>query len=285
MERIRTYYHLTKPGIVYSNVLAAGAGFLLATAQGSVDVRALIGTLLGVGCIIAASCVANNYIDRSIDKRMARTRGRALVTGVVSGRNALIFAGLLGLVGFVSLAVASNIMTVLLGVIAVIFYVILYGIAKRRSVHGTLVGSVAGALPPVAGYIAVSGGLDLAAILLFLMWVTWQMPHFYAIAMYRHVDYAAAKLPVLPVVRGMAVARRHIIFYVFLYVGASLLMSLAGYTGVSYFIVMALVGLGWAYLALRPQQSYEHWARQLFFYSLLVMLVMCVMLALGARLI
>lgn len=282
-DTIKTYYALTKPGIIYSNVLAAVAGFLLAS-RGDIHFETLLGTIFGVAFVIAAACVFNNYLDRSIDKNMARTKNRALVTGRVSGLSALIYASVLTVLGFGILALTTNVLTVSIGIAAIIFYVVLYGVSKRWSVHGTVVGSISGALPPVAGYTAVTNNLDTAALLLGLIWVFWQMPHFYAIAMYRRKDYADAGIPVLPVKKGMAAAKRQIILYVIAFTFASLLMTTVGYTGWTYFIVIGIVSLGWVRLGFTGLSKGDDskWARKMFFYSLVVMLVLCLMLSVGA---
>jgi protoheme IX farnesyltransferase len=140
---IRAYYELVKPGIVYSNALTAAAGFLFA-ARGSVDFGIFVTLIAGTSLIISSACVFNNYIDRGIDSKMARTKNRAIASGKISGRNALIYAAALGFLGFVLLT-KTNVLTLFIGVGAFIGYVVLYGITKRKSVHGTLVGTFPGA--------------------------------------------------------------------------------------------------------------------------------------------
>ena len=278
----KTYYQLTKPGIIYGNLVTTTAGFLLA-ARGHVYYWLLLNTLLSISLIIASACVFNNYIDRSIDQKMARTKNRALASGRVSSMLALIYAGALGVAGFVVLGLSTNALTVYLGFIAIVVYVILYGVAKRRTVHSTVIGSVAGALPPVAGYTAYTHHLDGAAGLLFLLMVCWQMPHFYAIAVYRLKDYKTAGLPVLPVKYGLNITKRYIVMYIFGFIIASSLLTLLGYTGISFLIIMVLVGLVWLRLAIKGFWVKEDatWARQLFVFSLIVTLTMSVMLSIG----
>lgn len=280
---LKEYYLLTKPGIVRGNLLAAAAGFLLAS-QGHIDGWLLLATLAGVALVIASACVYNNYIDRHIDKQMTRTEQRALVTGKISGRSALTYATVLGVAGFGLLVWQTNWLTVLLGVTAMFFYVVVYGVSKRRTVHGTLIGTIPGALPPVAGYTAVTGSLDSAAALLFLVLVFWQMPHFYAIASFRMKEYRAAGLPVLPVKHGIAKTKPQILWYTLGFIAASLLLFVWGYTGYTYLVVMLLVGLGWLYLAVKGFRASNdvRWARGMFGYSLLVLLVFCLMISLEA---
>lgn len=280
---LKEYYKLTKPGIIRGNVLAAAAGFLLA-ARGEIDGWLLLATLAGTSLVIASACVFNNYIDRNIDMQMARTRERALVTGRISGVKAILFGAVLGIVGFGLLTMYTNGLTVLLGLIAFVFYVIIYGIGKRKTVHGTLIGTIPGALPPVAGYTAVTNELDSVAALLFLILVFWQMPHFYAIGMYRQKDYAAAALPILPVKKGFGATKLQMLLYVIGFICVSLLLVAMGYAGYTYATIMLLLGLGWLRLARGGFEAVDSikWAKQMFGYSLLVLLVFCVCISLEA---
>src|SRR5579872_2970145 len=183
----RDYYKLTKPGIVYGNVFTTIAAFLFAIRwrfESFQSIELFLATVFGISFVIGSACVFNNYLDRDIDKRMERTQKRALVTGAISTRSALMYGTILGLVGFILLGVFVNVLTALIALVGFIFYVILYGIAKRGSHWGAVVGSVSGAVPIVVGYTAVTNQLDLTALILFLVLVFWQMPHFYAIAIY-----------------------------------------------------------------------------------------------------
>lgn len=281
------YYRLTKPGIVYSNALATVAGFFLAYAQdGRFNLAVFFGVTVGTAFVIASACVLNNYIDRDIDKKMKRTSKRATAAGKISRSAALSYAALLGLVGFIVLVSLTNILTVLLGFFAYIAYIALYGIGKRTTVHGTLIGAISGGLPPVAGYTALTNRLDMAALLLFLVLVTWQMPHFYAIAMRRKNDYAAAGIPVLPVVKGLRATKIQIVWYVALFIIVNSLFTAFGYTGYIYFFVMTAVGMIWLSKGIRGfvSETDEKWALRMFLFSLVVLLTLCVMLAVGGLL-
>jgi protoheme IX farnesyltransferase len=237
----------------------------------------LIAMLAGLACIIAAACVSNNYIDKNIDKKMTRTKNRALVSGLVSKQNVLIFATALGLAGVLLLGFFTNILTLVLAILGYFFYVVIYGIYKRRSVHGTLVGSLSGAIPPVVGYCAVSNTLNGAALILFLILIAWQMPHFYAIAMYRSKDYAAASIPVLPVVKGIAATKLQISLYIVIFTLVALSLSVFGYAGGLYASVAMLLGLTWFLLAITGYSTRDdnRWARTLFFFSLIVITLLC----------
>ncbi len=283
MATLREYYELTKPGIVYGNGLAVIAGFLLAS-KGRVSPWLLVATLVGISLVIASACVFNNYIDRDIDKKMTRTKKRALVTGDISGTTALVYATILGIVGFGLLALYVNVLVVWVGLFAMAMYVIVYGIAKRRSVWGTVVGSVSGALPPVIGYVAVTNMLDLGALLLFVILTLWQMPHFYAIAMYRRDEYAAAGIPVLAVKRGMKASKWQIIGYVIAFTLAALLLNIFHYTGITYAVVMLALGIVWLIKGIKGLHVADdvRWARRMFLFSLIVLTVFCILLSVDA---
>ena len=287
MNTIKMYYQLVKPGIVYSNAIATMAGFFLAYAQlGRFDIGIFLGVVIGTSFIIASACVLNNYIDRHIDKKMKRTSKRATAAGRISRTNVLAYTVTLGLIGLTILGLLTNMLTMVLGVLAYISYIVLYGIGKRRTVHGTLVGAISGGLPPVAGYAALANRLDMAAILLFFVLVAWQMPHFYAIAMRRKDEYAAANIPVLPVVKGLYATKVQIVLYVVLFIAVNILFTAFGYTGYVYLVVMTIVGFIWLYKGLKgfKTEADEKWALKMFLFSLVVLLILCVMLAVGGLL-
>lgn len=277
---LKTYYLLTKPGIIYGNAIAALGGFLLAS-RGQIDLWLLVAVLLGTALIIGSGCVFNNYVDRNIDRKMSRTKSRALASGTVSDKSALVYASLLSLAGFVVLALGTNTLTVLLGAAGLFFYVVVYGAAKRHGPYGTLVGSIPGALPPVAGYAAVTGRLDAGALLLFLILVFWQMPHFYAIAIFRSKDYAAANIPVLPVTKGMPTTKRQIFLYAGLFVAATFMLTVTGYTGYTYLVIMALLGIYWLRIIAQGFKTSDNnrWARRVFGASLMALLVFSLMIS------
>ncbi len=270
---VQTYYQLTKPGIIYGNCLSATAGFFVA-AQRHIDWLLLAVTLGGTALVIAAACVTNNYLDRGIDKKMTRTRQRALVSGIITPRAALIFAAVLGLSGFSILAYFTNVLTIGAGLLGFIVYVVAYGITKRRGPFGTIVGSVAGATPILAGYTAVNGQLDLAAGLLFLAMALWQMPHFYAIAMYRLDDYRSAGIPVLPAVKGMRRTKIQIMTYIAAFAGCVSLLTFLGHTGYVFLLGMLTLSGVWLWKGFIGFQANDDavWARRMFRFSLLVLL-------------
>lgn len=252
----------------------------------SVDVSLLLSTLLGIGLVIGAACVFNNYIDRDIDTKMKRTKKRALVSGIISGRAALTYGCVLALVGFLLLAYATNAVTVVLGLVGFVDYVMLYGLSKRRWSSGTIIGSIAGATPIAAGYTAVTNRFDTAAVLLFLILVFWQMPHFYAIALRRLKEYKAAGLPVLPVSKGARSTKLAMFGYTAAFVVCTLVPAALGYVGFIYLAVMALFGLKWLSKAVDGFKTNDDvaWAKSMFLFSLIILLVFCLSISVGARL-
>jgi heme o synthase len=192
----KEYYHLTKPGIIYGNTIVAAAGFLYA-AKGNVDWPLLGATLLGLACIIASGCVFNNYLDREIDVKMERTKLRALVVGSIKNQHALIFSNILLLVGGLLLYYCTNLTALSVALFGWVVYVAAYTPLKPKTALAVFVGAVAGATPPVVGYAAVTNTLDLTALAMFAFLFLWQLPHFLAIAKFRHHEYTAAGVPLL----------------------------------------------------------------------------------------
>jgi len=248
---IRVYFILTKPGIVLGNIITTTAGFLLAS-KGHFDLWLFLATVLGLALIIASACVFNNAIDRDADEKMSRTKDRPLPRGLITAKSALLFAVILGISGG-------------------------YSLWKYRSTNATLVGSIAGAVPPVVGYVAVTNQMDAAAWILFAIVLLWQMPHFYAIAVYRIEDYLAASIPVLPTTKGMFLTKVSMSLYIVAFMVATLLLLTYGYTGIAYLVTAAVLGFAWFVLSLLGFQAKNdaRWGRQMFRLSLVVITVLC----------
>jgi heme o synthase len=278
---IKTYYLLTKPGIILGNAITTIAGFALAS-KGHIDFWLFLATLVGLCFVIASACIFNNYIDRDMDKKMARTKNRALAKGIISGRNAILFAIFLGLSGILVLCKYTNALAVSIALIGFFVYVVLYSTCKYRTTHGTLIGSISGGVPLVVGYCAAGNRFDMGAILLFMIIVLWQMPHFFAIAMYRLNDYAAASIPVLPLKKGMHTTKVHMLLYIIAFMIATALLTAFGYTGYAYLTVAALLGLSWLWLCVKGFKSDNDalWARKMFRRSLVIITVLSVMISL-----
>ncbi len=280
---IKAYYRLTKPGIIYGNLFTAAGGFLYGTIL-RVEIKLFILTMLGIALVMASGCVINNYFDRDIDAVMKRTKRRALVSGTISPRAALVYGGVLGISGLAVLAFFVNSLTALLGVIAFVSYAFVYTFAKRRTVHATLIGTFPGALPPVAGYTAATGRIDTSALLLFLILVSWQMTHFYAIAIFRIQDYRAVKIPVLPAVRGMAATKLQMTLYTVAFMVSVIGLAAYGYAGLLFLAIMVPLALWWLIIIVRGWHGEHHdaWARKVFLISLIILPTFSVALALNA---
>ena len=288
MERhTRSYLQLIKPGITLSNTLSGIAGFFLAAGLVGFQFPAFIGAIGGIALVIASACVANNIIDRDIDKKMKRTKKREVVSGNIKIPIALTYCVILGLAGFTLLLTLTNVLTFWLGVLAFVWYVVMYGIAKRTTAFSTIIGGVPGALPPVAGYTALTGSIDMAAILLFLILFFWQLPHFYAISIFRKDDYANAGLPVWAVRYGVKSAKVQIFVSVVLYAVVASLLFFFGYTGFVYLILSSVLSLYWIYKGVTLYKKVDDvkWARTMFGVSLLVLTSMFVIISIGGFLV
>ena len=281
MMSLKHFIQITKPGIIFGNVLSVAGGFFLAS-KGNIDFSVLLAAIIGTSLVVASGCVFNNCIDRDIDQKMERTRNRVLVQGLVSMKLALLYATLLGVIGTGLLYTKANPLAALFAVIGFVIYVGLYSLyLKRKSVHGTLVGSLSGAMPPVIGYVAVSNSFDFAALTLLVMFSLWQMPHSYAIAIFRFKDYHAAKIPVLPVKRGIPVTKRHILLYILAFLVATLMLTFGGYAGLNYLAVAAGMGMYWLYMAWKGYKAADDtvWARKLFVFSIFTITALSVMMS------
>ncbi|OBX09278.1 protoheme IX farnesyltransferase [Gallibacterium salpingitidis] len=279
---IKSYLQVTKPGIIVGNLISVVGGFLLA-AKGHMDHMLFSYTLVGVSLVVASGCAFNNLIDRDIDRKMERTKNRVLVKGLVSVQVTFALAIALGILGFAILYFGANALAMWLAVMGFMVYVFVYSLyMKRHSVYGTLIGSLSGAAPPVIGYCAVSNEFDTGALILLAIFSLWQMPHSYAIAIFRFKDYQAANIPVLPVVKGIAVAKHHILLYIIAFMFAALMLSIGGYAGYKYLVVATTVSIWWLCMALSGYKAENNdyvWARKLFVFSIITIFTLNIMMS------
>lgn len=282
---MKKFISITKPGIIFGNLITVAGGFGLAS-QGSYNFILLLATLVGISLIIASGCVFNNIIDRDIDSLMERTKERVMVKGYLAPKVALVYGILLGCLGAWVLYHWANILTVYVALIGLFFYVVVYSLwFKRNSIYGTLIGSISGSIPPVVGYCAVSNKLDLGALILFGLLSVWQMPHSYAIAIFRFNDYSAAGIPVLPVKKGIQIAKRNMLLYVITFMLISSLLTIYGYTGQYYLVAALAVGFWWIRLASSGFNKLTNdisWARKMFGFSIIAITLLSVMMALNS---
>lgn len=265
------FLSITKPGIIFGNLVTVLGGFFLAS-QGNPDPQILFATLLGISLIIASGCVFNNVIDRDIDQLMERTQRRVLPMGQMSVSVALVYATLLGVLGAYVLYRDTTALAFILSLLGLFFYVVVYSLwFKRSSSYGTIIGAVSGAAPPLVGYCAVTNQFDINAALLFLILFFWQMPHFYAIAIYRLSDYQAAGIPVLPAVKKIRYTKISSMGYIGLFTAAAVSLARFGLATAAYGAVALVLGVSWFVLGLRGFSSQEDraWARKMFLFSII----------------
>lgn len=246
-EKVRGYVALTKPRIIELLLVTTLPAMLLAARDVSISPLQLawlvVWTLIG-GTLAAGSANAMNcYLDRDIDEVMTRTRRRPLPAHAISPENALVFGLALGVVSFVLMVAFVNLLAAVLTMLAIAFYVVVYTLLlKRSTTQNIVIGGAAGALPPAIGWAAVTGELSAVPILLFLIVFYWTPPHFWALSMRLLRDYAAANVPMLPVVKGIPETNRKIVLYTVLLIGLTLALIPVGAMGVIYIAAAVLLG-------------------------------------------
>lgn len=268
---LRDFLALIKIGIVNSNLITTFTGLWLAlhfsgqSFLNNLDI--VFFTVAGSSLIIAGSCAINNYVDRDIDHLMERTKARPTVTGKIAPVKVLALGIIL--IGLGTLCLIFTTMTAtVIGLLGVFSYVFLYTLwSKRQLVSNTIIGSISGAVPPLIGWAAVDGNLDIMAWALFVLMFLWQPPHFYALAMRRAKEYKAARIPMLPVVKGFKTTKKHIILWVTaLFPIPFFLTSL----GIPFLILATVLNIGWFVLGIYGYRIKDDikWAKLMFVYSL-----------------
>jgi heme o synthase len=263
------YASLAKPRIIPLLLVTALGGMMMAE-RGWPSTGLVVLTLLGGALAAAGAGAINCWIDRDLDGEMLRTRRRPLPDGRIAPGHALLFGIVLGLAAFVLLAFWVNVLAATLAISGLLFYVFVYTLwLKRSTVQNIVIGGAAGAVPPVVGWAAVTHRVDLTAIYLFAVIFLWTPPHFWALALRLKADYARAQVPMLPVVRGEAAARRQILLYTLLLVAVTLMVVVTGALGLLYLAGAVLLGGGFIGLALVNLRSRrQRWSRLLFDYSI-----------------
>ena len=250
-DRINAYMRLTKPRIVLLLLITTVPAMVLAQ-RGFPPLWLIGATLLG-GMMTAGSANAfNQFLERDIDEKMNRTKSRPLPSASVEPRNALIFAIVLGIAGFVWLTVVVNLLAAILAVAAIVFYVVVYTLLlKRNTPQNIVIGGAAGAAPVLVGWAAVTHTVGLAAWVMFAIIFFWTPPHFWALAMRYRDDYAAAGVPMMPVVRTERQTTQQIFVYAVILVLVTLVLSPVGGLGILYALTAAILGGGFIYRAAR----------------------------------
>ena len=245
------YYEMTKPKVVLLLLLTALVGMCLAS-ESWISWKILIAGLLGIGFLSSAAAVINHVVDRSIDSQMARTFNRPLPKGKITPQKALIFAAVLAVVGYIILELWVNRLTALLTFAGLIGYAFIYTMyLKRATPQNIVIGGLAGAIPPLLGWTAVTGEIHSHPLLLVLIVFIWTPPHFWALAIHREKDYAKAQIPMLPVTHGIEFTKTSILLYTVLLSIVCLLPYIIGMSGLIYLVGSSALNGGFLYYALK----------------------------------
>jgi protoheme IX farnesyltransferase len=239
-------------------------------APGSISPTRWIAALLSTAGIVAAANALNCYLERDVDRLMSRTRNRPLPSGRMDPPIALWFALSLVAISLPALVLATNLLTGLLGLTALVLYVLVYTPMKARSYAAMLVGAIPGALPTLMGWTAVTGSIDPPALVLFAILFLWQMPHFIAISLVRKEEYAAAGLKLLPLERGDDLSRAQMVGYLAVLIPVSLLLVPLKMAGVLYLVTALCLGVGFLAASLHGWHGRlgKAWAHKMFLLSL-----------------
>jgi protoheme IX farnesyltransferase len=243
-SRVSAYVALTKPDVSFLVLITTAAGYYMG-ARGPVNWLHMLQTVFATMLIAAGTAALNHYIERESDRYMRRTASRPLPSGVLHPAQALAFGIVLSIAGAIALYVFAGWLAAALGVATCVGYLFAYTPLKKRTVWATFVGAFPGAIPPMIGWVAATGSLDMGAWLLFGILFLWQFPHFHAIAWMYREDYARAGIQMLPVVdpEGKRTFRQ-IIWTAVGLIGVSLLPSVVGLAGMMYFFGALVVSLG-----------------------------------------
>jgi protoheme IX farnesyltransferase len=276
-EVVRSYYQLTKPRIIPLLLITTASSMWIAS-NGQVDPLLLLVTLSGGTLAAAAAQTINCIYDRDIDYAMERTRHRPLPSGKVQPRDALIFAIALTIISFTLLAAKANLLSALLAMSGIVFYVAIYThLLKRHTSQNIVIGGAAGAIPALVGWAAVTGTLSWAAWVIFAIVFLWTPPHFWALALMIRDDYAKVGIPMLPVVAGNEATTKQIWLYTLVLIPSTfLLIYPLNVSGIVYGALAALLATifikkAWA---LRLEPDSKELARSLFFYSIIYMMAL-----------
>lgn len=249
-RHITAYVEVCKPKVVAAIVFTAVVGMFLAV-PGMVPLDVLLAGTAGIGLGAAAGAAFNHAVERRIDAAMARTRNRPVVSGILAPRTVTVFACILAAGSASVLLLWVNWLAAALTLVSTTVYAVVYTVwLKPATPQNIVIGGAAGAMPPVIGWAAVTGAVDPHAMLLSLIIFAWTPPHFWALAIHRRSEYAAADVPMLPVTHGVAFTRLQILLYTLLLLVASLLPYVTRMSGIVYLVGAVALGAGFVYYAL-----------------------------------
>ena len=283
---VADYVRLTKPRIISLLLLTTLLAMIVAH-RGWPDGWLVLWTMVGGYMAAGGANAINQVLDRDIDARMARTAGRPVVAGRVRATHAAAFGMGLGLAGAIVLGLGADWLAAGLALVGFALYVVLYTLwLKRSTTQNIVIGGAAGAVPPLVGWAAVTGDLQLGALLMFAVIFYWTPPHFWALSLLLRRDYAQAGVPMLPVVRGTAETARQVLLWTVVLVGVSVLPSAAGVVGGFYLGAALVLGAVFVVLAgLLARRPDERRARTVFSWSMLYLALLFVAMAVDAAII
>jgi len=279
---LRDFVALAKPNVTFLVIITAAGGLWLA--PGHISFSRMIAALLGTVMVVTAANALNCYIERESDKHMARTKSRPLPAGRMAPVAALWFGIFLAVTSIPILTLLVNPITGFLAFSALVMYVWIYTPMKKFSPQALMVGAVPGAMPPLMGWTAVTGRVELPGLVLFGILFVWQLPHFVAITVYRRQEYERAGIKTLMGMHGPSMAKAYIIFWTLVLLPISLLLGPLNFAGPIYLSLATLLGvifIVWAFRGLRAQNM-GRWARNFFLYSLVYLTVLMVGIAIDA---
>jgi heme o synthase len=282
---ISAYVALTKPRII-ELLLVTTLPTMVVAKRGLPSIGLMLATLVGGALAAGGANAINMVVDRDIDRLMARTKNRPLVTGAMTPRAALVFALVLEVAAFFELWLAVNLLSAALAVSATLFYVFIYTLwLKRRSTQNIVIGGAAGAVPVLVGWAAVTDRLTWAPLVLFAIIFIWTPPHFWSLAVRYKEDYAAADVPMLPVVASMKRTTREIVLYTVALVGVSILFGPVAHLGLIYLVTAGALGAAFLFVTVRlwrlaqVERATGKEAMRVFSYSITYLTVLFVAMA------
>jgi protoheme IX farnesyltransferase len=276
----RDYLELCKPNVVALMILTSVIGMLLAV-PGMVPWQILLFGNIGIALCAASAATVNHMVDRHIDLKMARTINRPVAQGRISNMQALAFACLLAAAGMVVLKVFTNDLTMWLTVAALIGYAFIYtGFLKRATPQNIVIGGLAGAVPPLLGWTAVTNHIHHNALLLVLVIFAWTPPHFWALAIHRRDDYANAEIPMMPVTHGIKLTALHVILYTLILIAITLLPFATHMFGWLYLVGALVLGAGFLYWSIQLYRNKPKAGMETFKYSIIYLMALFVVMLL-----
>ncbi len=274
----RDYYEMCKPNVVLLMLLTSLVGMFMAV-PGMVPWDVLVWGNLGIAMSAASAAVVNHVIDRRIDGQMGRTHNRPVAKGKVAPAHALIFAAVLAVVGMGVLYVLINPLTAWLTLSSSVGYALVYTLyLKRATPQNIVIGGIAGAMPPLLGWVAVTGTVDPNALLLVLIIYTWTPPHFWALAIHKRDEYAKVEVPMLPVTHGLEFTGLQVLLYTVLLVISTMLPYVVGMSGFIYLVGVTLLNMRFLYWAWKLYRGAYQQAMKTFWFSIIYLMVLFALL-------